>query len=397
MTETLVRLFVKNSRDTTDPAVRTAYGNLASWVGIFCNLLLCAGKFLAGTLSGSISIAADAVNNLSDASSSVVSLIGFKLGARPADDEHPYGHARFEYLAGLAVAVMVLVIGVELLKSSVDKILHPAAVTFSWVAMAVLAASIAVKLWMSLFNRTLGKRINSGSLIATAADSRNDVFSTVAILIGMGITWLTSYNLDGWMGLIVALLIVVGGVQLIMETSNPLLGVAPTEELVQGIYQKILSYDGVLGLHDLNVHNYGPGRCFASVHCEVPAEQDILVSHDIIDNIERDFLRDMNIHLVIHLDPVVTDDERTTKLKQQVEQILNGLSDQISMHDFRVVWGTTHTNVIFDVCVPFGFQWSDTELIQRISEQIANLNATYFAVLTVDHDYVPRIAEKTKE
>ena len=199
------------------------------------------------------------------------------------------------------------------------------------------------------------------------------------------------------MGLIVALLIVVGGVQLIMETSHPLLGVAPTEELVQGIYQKILSYDGVLGLHDLNVHNYGPGRCFASVHCEVPAEQDILVSHDIIDNIERDFLRDMNIHLVIHLDPVVTDDERTTKLKQQVEQILNGLSDQISMHDFRVVWGTTHTNVIFDVCVPFGFQWSDTELIQRISEQIANLNATYFAVLTVDHDYVPRIAEKTKE
>ena len=209
MTETLVRLFVKNSRDTTDPAVRTAYGNLASWVGIFCNLLLCAGKFVAGTLSGSISIAADAVNNLSDASSSVVSLIGFKLGARPADDEHPYGHARFEYLAGLAVAVMVLVIGVELLKSSVDKILHPAAVTFSWVAMAVLAASIAVKLWMSLFNRTLGKRINSGSLIATAADSRNDVLTTSAVLVASLISHFANVELDGWMGAAVALFIAV--------------------------------------------------------------------------------------------------------------------------------------------------------------------------------------------
>ena len=292
---------------------------------------------------------------------------------------------------------MILLLGFQLAQSSLGKILHPEESETSLVAVGILVVSVLIKLWQFLFYRTVVRRISSPTLEATAADSRNDVFSTVAILIGMGITWLTSYNLDGWMGLIVALLIVVGGVQLIMETSNPLLGVAPTEELVQGIYQKILSYDGVLGLHDLNVHNYGPGRCFASVHCEVPAEQDILVSHDIIDNIERDFLRDMNIHLVIHLDPVVTDDERTTKLKQQVEQILNGLSDQISMHDFRVVWGTTHTNVIFDVCVPFGFQWSDTELIQRISEQIANLNATYFAVLTVDHDYVPRIAEKTKE
>lgn len=291
MTETLVRLFVKNSRDTTDPAVRTAYGNLASWVGIFCNLLLCAGKFLAGTLSGSISIAADAVNNLSDASSSVVSLIGFKLGARPADDEHPYGHARFEYLAGLAVAVMVLVIGVELLKSSVDKILHPAAVTFSWVAMAVLAASIAVKLWMSLFNRTLGKRINSGSLIATAADSRNDVLTTSAVLVASLISHFANVELDGWMGAAVALFILYSGVGLIKDTIDPLLGLAPDPELVQHIHDKIMSYPGVLGTHDLMVHDYGPGRQFASVHVELAAEDDVMASHELIDDIERDFLK----------------------------------------------------------------------------------------------------------
>lgn len=245
-----------------------------------------------------------------------------------------------------------------------------------------------------MFYRTIGRRIASTTLEATAADSRNDVFSTIAILAGMAVTKLTGYNLDGWMGMVVAILIVIGGVHLIMETSNPLLGSAPTEELVQSIYEKILSYDGVLGLHDLTVHNYGPGRCFASVHCEVPAERDILVSHDIIDNIERDFLRDMNIHLVIHLDPVVTDDARTTKLKEQVMHLLEELSEQISMHDFRVVWGTTHTNVIFDVCVPFDFQWSDSELIQRISQGISRLDPTYFTVLTVDHDYVPHLAKK---
>lgn len=397
MTNLLIRLFVKDYQDVENHTVRERYGKFAGIVGIATNILLFCIKIFAGIVFHSVAIVADAVNNLSDSASSVVTLVGFKLSAKPADKEHPYGHARIEYISGLIVLLVILLLGFQLAQSSLGKILHPEESETSLVAVGILVVSVLIKLWQFLFYRTVGRRISSTTLEATAADSRNDVFSTVAILIGMGITWLTSYNLDGWMGLIVALLIVVGGVQLIMETSNPLLGVAPTEELVQGIYQKILSYDGVLGLHDLNVHNYGPGRCFASVHCEVPAEQDILVSHDIIDNIERDFLRDMNIHLVIHLDPVVTDDERTTKLKQQVEQILNGLSDQISMHDFRVVWGTTHTNVIFDVCVPFGFQWSDTELIQRISEQIANLNATYFAVLTVDHDYVPRIAEKTKE
>ena len=394
MTKLLIKRFIKDYENTQNSDVRTAYGKFSSIVGIVCNAILFISKLIVGTLSASVSITADAVNNLSDASSSIISLLGFKLASRPADEEHPYGHGRYEYLSGLMVAVLIMVIGVELFKSSLDKVLHPSAVEFSWVTVGVLAFSILLKTWMALFNTKTGKMINSNTLIATAADSRNDVFSTIAILAGMAVTKLTGYNLDGWMGMVVAILIVIGGVHLIMETSNPLLGSAPTEELVQSIYEKILSYDGVLGLHDLTVHNYGPGRCFASVHCEVPAEQDILVSHDIIDNIERDFLRDMNIHLVFHLDPVVTDDARTTKLKEQVIHLLEELSEQISMHDFRVVWGTTHTNVIFDVCVPFDFQWSDSELIQRISQGISRLDPTYFTVLTVDHDYVPHLAKK---
>ncbi len=394
MTDFLVRLFIKNYQDVENHAVREQYGKFAGIVGIATNVLLFCIKILAGIAFHSVAIVADAVNNLSDSASSVVTLVGFKLSAKPADKEHPYGHARIEYISGLIVSLVILLLGFQLAQSSLEKILHPEDSEISLLAVVVLVVSVLLKLWQFVFYRTIGRRIASTTLEATAADSRNDVFSTIAILAGMAVTKLTGYNLDGWMGMVVAILIVIGGVHLIMETSNPLLGSAPTEELVQSIYEKILSYDGVLGLHDLTVHNYGPGRCFASVHCEVPAERDILVSHDIIDNIERDFLRDMNIHLVIHLDPVVTDDARTTKLKEQVMHLLEELSEQISMHDFRVVWGTTHTNVIFDVCVPFDFQWSDSELIRRISQGISRLDPTYFTVLTVDHDYVPHLAKK---
>lgn len=395
MTETLVRLFVKNSRDTTDPAVRTAYGNLASWVGIFCNLLLCAGKFLAGTLSGSISIAADAVNNLSDASSSVVSLIGFKLGARPADDEHPYGHARFEYLAGLAVAVMVLVIGVELLKSSVDKILHPAAVTFSWVAMAVLAASIAVKLWMSLFNRTLGKRINSGSLIATAADSRNDVLSTSAVLIASLISHFANVELDGWMGAAVALFILYSGVGLIKDTIDPLLGLAPDPELVQYIHDKIMSYPGVLGTHDLMVHDYGPGRQFASVHVELAAEGDVMASHELIDDIERDFLKNDRLPVVIHFDPIVTSDAQVGDMRRWLAEAVKTIDPSLSIHDLRMVPGVNRTNVIFDCVTPPGFAMSSARLKDAIARLVAQKDPSYRCVITVETSFaaVPRTGE----
>ena len=387
MTETLVRLFVKNSRDTTDPAVRTAYGNLASWVGIFCNLLLCAGKFLAGTLSGSISIAADAVNNLSDASSSVVSLIGFKLGARPADDEHPYGHARFEYLAGLAVAVMVLVIGVELLKSSVEKILHPAPVTFSWVAMAVLAASIAVKLWMSLFNRTLGKRINSGSLIATAADSRNDVLTTSAVLIASLISHFAKVELDGWMGAAVALFILYSGVGLVKDTIDPLLGLAPDPELVQHIHDKIMSYPGVLGTHDLMVHDYGPGRQFASVHVELAAEDDVMASHELIDDIERDFLKNDRLPVVIHFDPIVTSDAQVGDMRRWLAEAVRTIDPSLSIHDLRMVPGVNHINIIFDCVTPPGFAMSSARLKEAIAQLVSEKDPSYRCVITVETSF----------
>lgn len=394
MTNLLVRLFIKDYQNVKDSRVREQYGKFAGVVGIVTNLLLSVIKALAGFLFHSVAILADAVNNLSDSASSIVTLVGFKLSAKPADKEHPYGHARIEYISGLIVSLVILLLGFQLVQSSVGKILHPEETEISLLAVAVLIVSMLIKLWQFFFYRKLGRRITSTTLEATAADSRNDVISTGAILIGMGITKLTGYNLDGWMGLVVAILVIIGGVKLIMETSDPLLGIAPSKELVDGVYQKILSYEGVLGLHDLSVHNYGPGRCFASVHCEVPAEQDVMVSHDIIDNIERDFLQDMNIHLVIHMDPVVTDDERTNTLKQQVVRKLQTLSAEIDMHDFRVVWGNTHTNLIFDVCVPFGFQWNDNELLQRVEETIKELDAHYFTVVTVDHDYVPHFVEK---
>lgn len=395
MTETLVRLFVKNSRDTADPAVRTAYGNLASWVGIFCNLLLCAGKFLAGTLSGSISIAADAVNNLSDASSSVVSLIGFKLGARPADDEHPYGHARFEYLAGLAVAVMVLVIGLELLKSSVEKILNPAPVTFSWVAMAVLAASIAVKLWMALFNRALGKRINSGSLIATAADSRNDVLTTSAVLAASLISHFAKVELDGWMGVGVALFILYSGVGLVRDTIDPLLGLAPDPELVQYIHDKIMSYPGVLGTHDLMVHDYGPGRQFASVHVELAAEDDVMASHELIDDIERDFLKNDRLPVVIHFDPIVTSDAQVGDMRRWLAEAVKTIDPSLTIHDLRMVPGVSHTNLIFDCVTPPGFAISSGRLKEAIGRLVSEKDPGYRCVITVESNFaaVPRAGE----
>ena len=384
MTDFLVKRFIKNSTDVNDPAVRTAYGNLAGAVGIFCNVLLCAAKLAVGTLFGSISITADAVNNLSDASSSVITLVGFRLSAKPADDEHPYGHARIEYLAGLAVSVMILVIGVELARSSIGKILSPTAVEFSFVTVAVLLLSIGVKLWMAAFNKKVGRRIGSAALEATAMDSRNDVIATAAVLAGAVVTMVTHVNLDGYMGALVALFIVVSGVQLILSTADPLLGQAPDSALVREIRDKILAYEGIIGMHDLTVHSYGVGRCFASVHCEVDAGCDILESHDRIDNIERDFERDLGIHLVIHLDPVVVGDARTDALKAQVVQAVGRLYPAATLHDFRVVWGVTHTNVVFDAAVPFEEKDADGEIRRRIGEAVLEIDPKLRTVVTVD-------------
>ena len=389
MTELLIRLFVRDYRNMDRPEVRERYGKFSGIVGIVSNLLLFVMKAVTGFVTGSISIVADAVNNLSDSASSVITLVGFKLSGKPADQEHPYGHARIEYISGLIVSFLILLLGVQLLQESAGKIFAPEEAAFSPVAVVVLVVSCLIKTWQCLFYRKVGRRISSPTIEATAADSRSDVFSTLAVLLGLVISRLTGFNLDGYMGVAVALLILWTVVKVVKETSDPLLGTAPAREVVDDIYRTILSYDGILGLHDLNVHMYGEGRTFASVHCEVDAHEDILASHDLVDNIERDFLKQKNIHLVIHMDPIVVDDAPTNALREQVREVLRGISPEITMHDFRVVWGKTHSNVLFDVCVPFGFRYTDAALLDEIANGIYMLGKNYVPVVTVDHSYVP--------
>lgn len=384
MTNLLLRLFVRDYKNTEDSRVRGAYGKLAGIVGIICNLLLCAGKLIAGILSGSVAITADAVNNLSDASSSLVTLIGFKLAERPADDEHPYGHARIEYLTGLAVAALILVIGVELGKSSFEKILHPESVAFSYVTLAVLLGSILVKLWMALFCNTLGKRIGSGTLTATAEDSRNDVISTAAVLIGCLVGHFFDLQIDGYIGLLVALFIIWSGCGIAKETISPLLGEQADEALVRSISDLVLSHDKILGIHDLMVHDYGPGQCFASAHAEMDSREDPLICHDIIDDIERDALRDLHVHLVIHYDPIVTDDEELNRMRELVANEIAQISPELAMHDFRMVRGPGHTNLIFDLVIPFSMENQKAELKKRIDERVQFEDCRYYTVITFD-------------
>ena len=316
MVDLLIRTFIKDCKNISDRGVRTAYGNLACIISVICNLLLFAGKTAAGTLAGSVSITADGLNNLSDASSNLVSLVGFKLGARPADSQHPYGHARYEYLAGLAVSVMILVIGVELLKESFGKVLHPTPVQFGWLPAAVLLASILVKLWMSLLNRRIGRTIHSETLIATAADARNDVVATGAVLIAAVLTHLTGIDrIDGVMGLGVAVFILYSGIQMVRDTIDPILGAAPDPELVEAIEKKALGYPGVLGVHDLMIHDYGPGNRLVSFHIEMDAKGDVMKSHDVIDNIERDLLVQDGMIATIHYDPVITGNPHTEEIR----------------------------------------------------------------------------------
>ena len=386
MIEFLIRRFVPDWQQVQRTDVRERYGTLAAVVGILSNIFLCIIKGLIGLFSGSIAITADAVNNLSDAGSSVITLLAFKIAGKPADEEHPYGHARMEYISGMAVSFIIILLGLELMGSSFEKILHPEEVGVSALTYLVLIVSIAVKLWQGMFNRNLGKRISSEALQATAADSLNDVFSTGAVLLSTLVYQFTAIPIDGWVGMLVAIFITVSGVKLIMETGSPLLGQAPDPQMVRELEEKITAYDGVIGIHDLQVHNYGPGRVFATVHAEVPANRDILVSHDIIDNIEREVGHEMNLNLVIHMDPVVTDDERLNQLHAQVQQIVAGIDSNLSMHDFRAVFGPTHTNLVFDVVVPPGFSLSDSELSRRIEQQVQTLGS-YFCVITVDHNY----------
>lgn len=389
MTRLLMKLFLKPRAGETPSEKRERFGNFASIVGVASNLLLFTMKILIGAATASVSIIADAVNSLADSASSLITLFGFKISGKPADADHPYGHARMEYISGLIVSVLILFFGLQLLQSSVQKIFNPAPVQFQPMTIVILALSILIKVWQCLFYRKIGRIMDSMTLIATSVDSRNDILSSSAVLLAVAVTRLTGFDLDGYMGAIVAALILWSGIKMIKDTSSILLGTAPTKELVDRIYKKILSYEHIIGLHDLSVHNYGANKCFASVHCEVPAEQDIMLSHDVIDNIERDFLKEYGIHLVIHLDPVVTNDSRTNDLKAKVEQLIASLPIDVSMHDFRVVWGISHSNLIFDVVAPFHADWSDERITSYISDEIKKLDASYHAVITVDHSYVP--------
>ena len=385
----LMGLLVKGygpAQGAADTALREKTGRVAGAVGIATNLLLFAIKLAAGLISGSMGILADAVNNLTDSGSSIIMLVGFKLAGKPADAEHPFGHARIEYICGVIVSFIVLFLGLELGMSSLEKIIHPQAASFGPVAITVLVLSVLIKIWQGGFYKSVGKTIGSPALTATASDSRNDVMATAVVLLGAVISRVTGLKLDGWLGLMVAAFIVISGARLVMETCNPLLGAAPDPELVKNIYAKIRSYPGVIGIHDLTVHSYGQGRCFASVHCEVAAEEDILVSHDQIDNIERDFLEQDQIHLVIHLDPVVTKDSRALQLKGQVEERVQNIYPQAAIHDFRVVWGVTHSNILFDVAAPFSLKDSDVEIRRRITQQVQALDPSFRLVLTVDRE-----------
>ena len=396
MTDFLVRTFIRDHEQVTNNKVRELYGRLGSTVGILVNLLLFAGKFITGTIFGSVSITADGVNNLSDAGSSVISLLSFRLASRPADREHPFGHARIEYISSLVVALLILMLGFELGKSSVEKILHPEMVEFNLLMAVVLVCSILLKLWLYLFNRNLGRRIDSSMMAATAADSLSDVMATSAVLLSVILSPIIGYPLDGWMGLVVAVFILRSGYGIIREALDKLLGDAPTQQLVEDIESFVSNHEGVLGVHDLMVHSYGPNRCFASVHAEVSANEDILKSHDMIDNIEREILEEMGVHLVIHLDPVVTDDPEVNRLRQQVAELVQQIDPSLTIHDFRLVRGETHSNLIFDVTVPFDCTVTNPQLLEQIEKGIKALSPHYYAVVTMDRSYTSSVAGTAK-
>ena len=369
----------------SEPQVRAAAGRLSGIVGIICNLLLFGGKFLIGTVSGSVSITADAMNNLSDASSSLVTFIGFKLAEKPADEDHPYGHARFEYLSGLAVAVMIILIGFELGKSSLGKILHPTAVAFSIPMVAVLALSIVAKLWLSLFNTRLGKYIDSTAILATAADSRNDCISTGAVLLAAIAERITGWHIDGYMGLAVAAFILYSGWALAKDTISPLLGESASPELQQQIAQLVSREDAVLGYHDLVVHDYGPGQRFGSLHVEMDQTLDPLWCHELIDNLERKCYQELRVHLSIHYDPVVVGDPVVDETRACICQLLSQQDPRLSVHDFRMVKGAGHTNLVFDITIPHELAGQEKAIQKRLENALAETRqGKYYLVITFD-------------
>lgn len=385
MTKLLLRLFVRGYRDSADPKVRARVGKLSGIVGIVCNIVLFALKLTVGTLAGAVSITADALNNLSDATSSVVTLLGFKLAEKPADADHPYGHARFEYLSGLAVAGLIVVIGFELAKSSIEKIIAPSAVSFTAPVWVVLTLSVGVKLWMCLFYRKLGRYVGSTTLIATAADSRNDAISTACVLLGGVLSTLLDWQIDGWLGLAVALFILYSGVTLAKQTISPLLGESADPQLREQVAALVKAVPQVLGYHDLMVHDYGPGQRFASMHVEMDQKADPLCCHELIDNLERACLEQLNVHLIIHYDPVVTDDAELNRLRGVVCKLLKQQDARIDIHDFRMVRGQGHSNLIFDVELPPEKMPQQRQIQQKLDADLAVAETgKYYTVITFD-------------
>ena len=389
MTEWILKLCVKDYKNAERPSVRSAIGKTAGGVAIGVNVLLSLLKILAGAflLGGSVSVIADGVNNLSDAASGLISLLGFKLAEKPADAEHPYGHGRYEYLSGLMVALLILVIGVELLKSSVVKIFSPGKTGFSLIALSILLFSILGKLWLMYFNRNLSLRIHSETLRATSADSRNDVITTLSVLIAALISRFTGFDLDGYIGAAVALFILYSGYGLVKSTIDPLLGKAPDQSFIDHIEQKVLSYEGVLGTHDLMVHDYGPGRQFASIHVEISADIDALKGHELIDRIEQDFKKE-GLSVVIHYDPICNSDSELGEFRLWLEQEVKKIDPSLSIHDIRMVPCATHTNLIFDCVVPSSSQKSDRQVKEELTTIIRDSYPAYLPVIHIDRSYL---------
>lgn len=387
MVTLLSHLFIKNNQEYSDSNVRRAYGVLTGALGIVLNLLLFTGKCLAGLFSGSVSIMGDAFNNLSDAGSSFITMIGFQLSGKEPNPQHPFGHGRIEYISGLAVSVMIIVMGFEVLKTSFEKVLHPEQMEVSLLTVLILLASIAVKVYMSVYNGAYGKKLDSSAMKATATDSLSDCIATFVVLLSMIVYYFWHVNLDGWSGFVVAGFILFAGINSAKDTLNPLLGEAPDEEFVREIEKTVMAHSEVVGVHDMVVHDYGPGRLMISLHAEVPGNMNIYVLHDVIDLIEFEIKQKYNCDAVIHMDPIATDDEQVMSLRKEVEEIVNLYDSQLTMHDFRMVAGPTHTNLIFDVVVPQGYKVKDKDVSFELAKRINQKWSNYFAVIKVEKRY----------
>lgn len=388
MTKLLIKLFIKDSENTSDEKVRAKYGVLSGIVGIVLNVILSVFKMIFGAITRSVSIIADGANNIFDAVSSIISLIGFKISGKPADDEHPFGHGRIEYVSALTLAFIILIMGFELIKSSVEKFSNPETVIFSVPAVVVLVFSILAKIWLAAFNKTVGKKINSVAVNAVVADSIGDIAATTCSLIALVASKFTTLPVDAVMGIIVALVVVYAGIGIIKDTLGPLLGEPPAKEIVDELEKLVMSYDGIIGIHDLVLHSYGHSKVIGSLHAEVPSDVDIMHSHDTIDVIERDIKEKLGIEISIHMDPILMNDPLTEELRELTAKVIGEISSEITFHDFRVVTGKTHTNLIFDIVVPRASLLKDDEIKALIDKKIKEENENYFTVINIDRSYV---------